>query len=85
MKINVNGREVKIKDDVANLYTKYAGVLNESVVKLFLVSDGIDIDKLSDLELEKQIHASIEKELREREYLSRPEVIKEAIDFAKSH
>lgn len=85
MKININGREVKIKDDVANLYTKYAGVLNESVVKLFLVSDGIDIDKLSDSELEKQIHESIEKELRELEYLSRPEVIKEAIDFAKSH
>ena len=82
MKINVNGREVKVKDKLAELYNKAAGKLDSAAIDILLTADGIDPSKLSDKELEKQVNKSIEDELKAREKLSNPDMVKAAKDFA---
>jgi ubiquinone/menaquinone biosynthesis C-methylase UbiE len=84
MKVIVEGRTVEVDEELAEWYNKTAGTFNSTAAEMLLITDGIDIESLTDAELEKQLEASIENELKEREYLSRPEMIEAALAYARS-
>lgn len=79
MKLVVDNREVQLRDDLASVFKD----LNGHIIEIWLMCDGIDIKALSDKELEQVVIDTLVKEVRELEYLSRPEVVQEAIDFAR--
>ena len=82
MKMNVNGMEVKIKDKIADTFAKISRPLTSDSVEFLLSMDGVDIDSLSKSDLEKAVNDSLLKELKELEYLSKPETVQAAINFA---
>jgi hypothetical protein len=84
VKVTVEGRTVEVDEVLVEGYNKTAGTFNSTAAKMLLLTDGIDIKSLTDEELEKQLEASIEDELKVREYLSRPEMIEAALAYARS-
>lgn len=79
MKLVVDNREVDIRDSIASIFRN----LNGHIIEIWLACDGVDISSLSDEGLKQVVIDTLVKEISELEYLSRPEVVQEAIDFAR--
>lgn len=82
MKLNINGKTVSVEDKIADTFAQISRTLNNSAVEFLLKLEGVDTDTLSDKELEKKVNAVLVNELKELEYLSRPEIMKATVDFA---
>ncbi len=83
MKIRIKGRELTVDDKLVHAYELAAGKFNDTSATFLLEMDGVEIDSLTDEELEAQLKASMENEVKQMEYLSRPEVIAEAVAASK--
>lgn len=82
MKITVKGREITVDDKLAEIYTTAAGKFDDKMAVFLLETEDVNIDKLSDKELEEQLAKTMLKEAKDREYLSRPEMMQAAAEFA---
>lgn len=82
MKVNVYGKEVEIKDELADAYKKTIGKFDSEDVRMLLVTDGIKNENLSAEELSKLANTSISKELSVIDDLNSPEVQAAAREFA---
>ena len=82
MKVKVEGRTINVDDKIVDTFAKISRPLTDESVGFMLKMDEIDVSVLSDEELEKATNNSLLNELKELEYLSRPETVQAAIDFA---
>lgn len=83
MRVEINGRNVTVDDKLVHAYELAAGKFNDKVAKFLLKTEGYDVTKLTGRELEEKLKETMEKEVKQMEYLSRPEVIKELVEFTR--
>ena len=84
MIVTINNEEIFVDDKLVHAYELAAGKFNDMVAGFLLEMDGIEVDKLTKHELEAELKNSMENEVKQMEYLSRPVVIEELIAFTRS-
>lgn len=79
MKVKIKGSEVFVDDELVHAYEIAAGRFNDKVAKFLLETEGYDIDKLTDKDMESKLADVMLEEVKTMEYLSRQEVREELI------
>lgn len=74
MKVEINGTTIVIDDELVSTYQIAAGKFNDKVAKFLLETEGYDVENLKADELKSKLQLTMLEEIKQREYLSRPEV-----------